>query len=107
MVFAALERDAVVIHDVEVVGTITGVPHQIDVQIEKDGLLRRILIECKDYDVRGEPVGLGVVRDFFGVVSDVRPDESWIVTCNDFTAPARKYAKGMGIKLATLRFFEG
>jgi hypothetical protein len=105
IVFAALDQSSVVIHDLEVVGLITGSEHQIDVTIEKDGKTKRILIECKDFDVSGDPVGLGIVRDFYGVVADAQPDESWIITCNYFTTEARKYAKGMGIKLATLREF--
>ena len=105
VVFAALDKTSVVIHDLKVVGADTGVSHQIDVHIESNGRARHILIECKDFDVSGNPVGLGIVRDFWGVVDDVHPHESWIITCNDFTSDARRYAKGKGIKLATLRAF--
>jgi hypothetical protein len=105
VVFAALDSNNVVIHDLKVVGEDTGVKHQIDVYIEQDGRARRVLVECKDYDVRGEPVGLGAIRDFWGVVGDIHPDEAWVISCNHFTKEARKYAKGKGIKLATLRAF--
>ena len=93
------------IHDLKVIGEDTGVRHQIDVHITQDGATRRILVECKDFDVSGAAVDLGIVRDFWGVVDDIHPDEAWVITCNDFTREAKKYAKGKGIKLATLRVF--
>jgi len=105
VVFAAMERDGVVIHDLVVRGAISDVGHQIDVQIVKNGAPRRVLVECKDFDVSGDPVGLDIVRSFSAVVADARPDEAWIITCNDFTKDARKFAKAMGIRLATLRAF--
>ena len=105
VVFAAMERDGVVIHDLKVIGKVSGEGHQIDVHIEKKGVLKRILVECKDFDVSRGNVGLGIVRDFQGLIADVLPDESWIITCNGFTRSAKKYAKGFGIRLATLRTF--
>lgn len=65
-----------------------------------------MLIECKDYDISGDDVGLAIVRDFYGVVDDIHPDAAWIITCNGFTADARAYAKAKGIRLATLRLFQ-
>jgi hypothetical protein len=105
VVFAALDANSVVIHDLKVIGEETEVKHQIDVHIERAGSPKRILVECKDYDISGQPVGLGIVRDFWGVVDDVHPDEAWIISCNDFTEDARRYAKRKNIKLATLRAF--
>jgi hypothetical protein len=103
--FAELDRNNVVIHDLKVIGEDTGVKHQIDVYIENGGRAKHVLVECKDYDISGETVGLGVIRDFWGVVDDIHPDEAWVITCNDFTDDARRFAKGKGIKLATLRAF--
>lgn len=105
VVFSALEERSVVIHDLALVGNESGVEHQIDVIIERDGIQRRVLLECKDFDISGDPVGLGIVRNFWGVVDDIHPDEAWIVTCNRFTSNAQRYAKAKGIKLATLRAF--
>jgi hypothetical protein len=105
VVFAALDSGNVVIHDLKVIGADTGVKHQIDVHIERRGCSNRILVECKDYDISGDPVGLDVVREFWGVIDDIHPDEAWVITCNHFTEEARKYAKGKGIRLATLRGF--
>lgn len=62
-----------------------------------------MLIECKDFDVSGDPVGLGILRNFFGVVEDTKPDEAFVITCSDFTEDARTYAKAKGIKLAVLQ----
>lgn len=105
IVLKVLNDQQRVIHDLRLLGE-SDVKHQIDVTIEADGKARRVLVECKDFDISGDPVGLGIIRDFFGVVSDVKPDEAVVVTCNDFTADARKYAAAKGIKLATLREHE-
>jgi hypothetical protein len=92
-----------VTHDVKLVGEQTEVRHQIDVRVLRRGVDRRVLIECKDFDVSEQPVGLGIIRDFYGVVADVKPDEAFVITCNRFTDEAMLYAKGMNIKLAILR----
>jgi len=106
VVFAAYEQDAVAIHDLRLIGDDSGVPHQIDVVVERAGKPFRVVIECKDYDISGDDVGLAIVRDFYGVVDDIHPDAAWIITCNGFTADARAYAKAKGIRLATLRLFQ-
>lgn len=93
-----------VIHDIRLRGDST-IKHQIDVLFEDNGSKKRILIECKDFDISNEPVGLGIVRDFSAVVDDVKPDEAFIFTCNDFTREAKKFAKYKKIKLAILRNF--
>ncbi len=105
MVLKVLNEAETVVHDLRLLGD-SDVKHQIDVTIEAEGSTRRVLVECKDFDVSGDPVGLGIIRDFFGVVADVRPDEAFVVTCNGFTADARKFAASKGIKLATLREHE-
>lgn len=93
-----------VIHDIKLRGQ-SEVKHQIDVLFEDNGNNKRILIECKDYDISEDLVGLGIVRDFSAVVDDIKPDEAFIFTCNDFTRDARKFAKHKKIKLAVLRDF--
>lgn len=104
-VFKVLDESGIVIHDLKLVGE-TGAKHQIDVTVEKEGVKKRILIECKDFDISGENVGLPIIRNFWGVVDDIKPDEAIIITCNDFTKDARIYAKGKEIKLAILRVFQ-
>lgn len=105
VVFAAMERDGIVIVDRRLRGSISSVAHQIDVVVEKLGKRQHMLIECKDYDISGDAVGLAVVRDFQSVVADLKPDIAWIISCNRFTRDARQFAKAFGIKLATLRAF--
>jgi hypothetical protein len=105
IVFKVLDKSNTVIHDLKLAGT-SEVKHQIDVTVEREGKRRHLLVECKDFDVSGDKVGLGIVRDFFAVVEDTKPDEAVILTCNDFTSEAAKYAKAKGIKLAVMRVFE-
>ena len=105
IIFKKLDTEGVVIHDLKLRGG-SGVKHQIDVTIEKQGVKQRTLIECKDFDTSDKKVGLGIVRDFYGVFADLQPQEAWVVTCKGFTKPAIQYAQAMGIKLAILREFE-
>jgi hypothetical protein len=105
VVFACLDDTNTVIHDVSLIGS-SEVRHQIDVAVEMNGKKRRVLIETKDFDKRGKRVGLSIIRDFRSVIEDVKPDDAFVITCTGYTAPARRYAKAKGIKLAVLRAFE-
>lgn len=105
MVWKILHEQNAVVHDVKVVGG-SDVAHQIDVRMERGGEAIQTLLECKDFDVRGAPVGLSVMRDFRSVLEDTGMSEGIVVTCNSFTRDARKYAKAKGIKLVVLRIFE-
>jgi restriction endonuclease len=102
MVFKILEDRNVVIHDLKLSGD-SQVPHQIDVSIEVDGKKRRVIIECKDFDVSGEKVGLDILRSFRSVIEDTNVDEGIVLTCTGYTKEAQKYAKSKNIKLAVLR----
>lgn len=104
VVFKYLEQSDTVIHDLKLLGD-SGVSHQIDVVIERSGQRQRIVVECKDFDISGDKVGLGIVRDFYGAIADVKPDEAYVVTCNGFTSEAERYAKSMRIGLVVLREF--
>jgi hypothetical protein len=106
MVFKTLENKNAVIHDLELTGEDPEVKHQIDVTVEIGGTRRRVVIECKDFDISGEKVGLGIVRNFRSVIEDTNADEGIIVTCNGFTEDAAKYARSKAIKLVILRLFE-
>ena len=107
LVFKGLEEQQTIIHDLQLRGCDPEVKHQIDVTVEDpDSGRRRLLIECKDFDISGKPVGIGVVRDFRSVVEDTGVDQGIILTCNGFTTPAKKYASSKGIKLCILRLFE-
>jgi hypothetical protein len=106
MVFKALEKKNVVIHDLKLSGDDPEVKHQIDVTIEIDGIKKTRLIECKDFDIARDKVGLGIIRDFRSVLEDTKADEGIVISCIGFTEGARKYAKSKGIKLAVLRVVE-
>lgn len=106
LVFKALDMQSAVIHDLKLAGEGEGVRHQIDVTIDQAGTKRRILLECKDFDLSGKKVGIGIARDFRSVLEDTGADEGWIVTCVGFTEDAAAYAKSKGIKLLLLRAFE-
>jgi Restriction endonuclease len=105
VVFKSLEQSSTVIHDLKLVGD-SGVSHQIDVTIERDGRQQRAIIECKDFDLSGDKVGLGIVRDFYGAIADINPDGAYVVTCNGFTSDAERYAKSKHIGLVILREFQ-
>lgn len=107
LVLKSLETKGVVIHDRKLTGA-SGEESQIDVIIEdkNSSNQRRILVECKDFDVKGDDVGIGIVRGFWAVVEDIEPTDAMIVTCNNFTAPAMRYAAYKRIKLAILRQIE-
>lgn len=102
VVFKILNTTDVVMHDLTLRGDGKKTPHQIDVIIERGKLLKRVLVECKDYDAK---VGIGIVRDFFGAISQIKPDEAFVVTTEGFTRGARSFAEEEGIKLAILRGF--
>lgn len=92
-----LETQAV--HDLRLRGS-SKVLHQIDVTVGTGRKRKRILIECKDM---GKPVGLPLVRNFWGAVEDLQPDQAFIVTTNRFTEPGEKFALAKGIVPALLR----
>ncbi|MBU2752156.1 restriction endonuclease [Acidithiobacillus thiooxidans] len=104
-VFKALNTSRQVVHDIKLIGA-SDVKHQIDVTINEGQSQKRILVECKDFDVSSDKVGLSIIRDFASVVDDIRPDEAIVITCVGFTADAQKFAKHKGIKLAVLREFQ-
>jgi len=103
LVFKSLEEKGAVIHDRKLTGD-SKVKSQIDVIIDDPtGSQRRVLIECKDFDISRDDVGIDVIRGFWAVVEDIKPTDAMIVTCNGFTAPAMQYAAHKKIKLAILR----
>ena len=78
--------------------------HQIDVywEYKVDGELKRVAIECKNYDSRKNPVSIGRVRDFYGMLADIGNINGIMVTKRKYQKGAKKYAKYYGINLMTL-----
>ena len=105
MVCKTLEEHSVVVHDVKLRGT-SEVKHQIDVTVKKDGAVRSILIECKDFAVSGDKVGLSVVRGFESAARDLGATEAWVISNVGFTQPAQQFAKSKGIDLKIVRLVE-
>src|SRR4051812_15378062 len=89
-------------HNVKIQGRSTS--HQIDVYWEYRvaGVLMRVAIECKNYDSKKNPVGIGKVRDFFGVLSDIGNISGIMVTKRKYQEGAMKFARTHGINLMTL-----
>ncbi|MDA1531021.1 restriction endonuclease [Bacillus cereus group sp. TH260-2LC] len=103
IVFKTLNASDVVVHDLTLRGDGKKTPHQIDVMITRANVSKRVLIECKDYDTK---VGISIIRDFFGAISQIKPDEAFVVTTEGYTKGARSFAEEEGIKLAILRGFK-
>lgn len=103
VIYKILEEEDLVIHDLRLRGDGKTAEHQIDITIEKLGTKKRILIECKDYN---DVIGIGIVRDFYGAVAQIKPDEAIVVTTKGFTKGAVKFAQDESIKLAILREFK-
>jgi hypothetical protein len=100
VVYKILDDSDTVIHDLRLRGDGKLAQHQIDVTIEKGGKSKRILVECKEYD---KVIGIGIIRDFFGAVAQIKPDEAIVVTTMGYTRGARNFAKDEKINLAILR----
>lgn len=87
-------------HDVKLTGT-SGLKHQIDVywEYELAGIKNRVAIECKDYST---PLPIGKVRDFYGVLADLKDVKGIMVAANGFQKGAKDFAKSYGINLIEL-----
>ncbi|BDI33977.1 hypothetical protein CCAX7_60280 [Capsulimonas corticalis] len=104
LVSKALYENTKVTHDAKLIGA-SGAPHQIDVTIETEGRLKRIVIECKDFDVSQGKVGISIVQSFITVANMTKADRAIIVTPVGFTRDAIKLAKYNNIELIVLREF--
>jgi hypothetical protein len=71
--------------DVEVRGTLNGVPHFI-------------LVECKDH---ARPIGIGFVDALESKIRDLKPDRAILFSNSGFTRDALKKAKRVGIEMAS------
>lgn len=61
VVYKVIDESDSVIHDLRLRGDGKTAQHQIDVTIEKSGISKRVLIECKEYN---KVIGIGIIRDF-------------------------------------------
>lgn len=76
----------------------TGPDGGIDIlaNLEADLVSGRYVIQCKRYSKK---VGVGAVRDLFGVVSDKRVNKGILITNAEFTKAAVEFANGNPIEL--------
>lgn len=83
------------------------VEHQVDVMAEKDDL--RFLVECKHHFNSHRFTGLGTCLQVQARMEDINAvrhtfNASWIFTNNKFSEHAKKYSKGIGIRLTGWRY---
>lgn len=67
----------------------------IDLVLHKDG--EKYLVQCKQW--RSLKVGVAVIREFFGVMVAQGAVGGFVVTSGAFTAEAKSFASGRGIRL--------
>lgn len=99
-VLSALDRNSVVRHGEWVVGP--DGRRELDVLVEGtvDGVPRRVLVECKDFNPKTTgPVGIGLVDALESKHRDLAADVSFICSNAGFTVDAVRKAKRVGIGL--------
>lgn len=87
-------------HDINLTGS-SGQEHQIDVywEYELAGIKHKVAIECKEYS---KPVPIGKVRDFYGVLADLKDVKGIMIASNGFQKGAIDFALSYGINLKEL-----
>ncbi len=88
-------------HNIKLTGK-SGQEHQIDVywEYELAGVKQKAAIECKNYK---HTVSIGKVRDFYGVLSDLKNVIGIMATKVGYQEGAKKFADTYGINLKELR----
>lgn len=76
--------------------------HQIDVYWEYTfaGVNHKVAIECKNYN---KELNIGLIRNFYGVLTDIGNVNGIIVTKVGYQKGAREFAEHYGINLIVLR----
>lgn len=95
-------RDTVKVeHNVHLEGA-SGQKHQIDVywEYKQGGMTYKTAIECKHHRRK---ISIGTVRDFFGVVHDVKNLRGIVTTKRGYTSGALGFAEFYGIELRAIR----
>lgn len=94
-------KPTIVNHNVKLQGK-SGQYHQIDVYWEYKiaGIVHKVAIECKNYK---NPIAIGKIRDFYGVLSDLNGVVGIMVTKAGYQDGAKKFASKYGISLKELR----
>lgn len=89
-------------HNVKMAGR-SGQKHQIDVYYEFSfmGQIHKVVIECKNYS---NPVSIGKLSNFHGVLSDIGDVKGIFVSKNGFQKGAIDFARFYNITLKELRY---
>lgn len=77
----------------------SGADGGVDVYATKNG--ERFLIQCKHW--RANQVGVGIVRELYGLLCATGANGAFVVTSGHFTKPARDFARGRNIDLIDAR----
>ena len=67
----------------------------VDLRLRKDG--KKIYVQCKHWKTR--QVGVNIVRELYGVMTDKSADEGIVATYGTFSKEARDFAMGKPISL--------
>jgi restriction system protein len=67
----------------------------VDIRLHKNG--RTHLMQCKQW--KSQKVGVSVVREMYGILSEERADSTIIVTSGGFTQEARDFARDLPVEL--------
>lgn len=66
-----------------------------DIALRKDG--KRYLVQCKQW--QAQKVGVGPVRELWGVIAASKADGGFFVTSGSFTLDAQAFARGVDLEL--------
>lgn len=67
----------------------------VDLRLRKDG--KKVYVQCKHWKTR--QVGVKIVRELYGAMTDKKVDEGIVVTYGAFSKEARDFARGKPISL--------
>lgn len=89
--FKLLEEQRRVQYDQQVRGKYSGTVYQVDGLIGEGD--EQVMVEAKDYSVRGEKVGRADLQKMEGALTDLDIAEGRFVSATDYTNRAKPYAK--------------
>lgn len=89
--FKLLEEERKVQYDQQVRAKYSGTVYQIDGLIGEGN--EQVMVEAKDYTVRGEKVGRADIQKLEGALTDLDISEGKFVSATDYTNRAKPYAK--------------
>lgn len=98
-IVSKVDKDKKVFHNVGIVGKLSKVKRQIDVQLVNPNQFDFIAIECKDHKRK---IGVETIEAFASKLQDVGAKRGAVVSNSPFSKPAVNMATSLGIDLLTL-----